>query len=162
MPAGAIAGKHQPGHIEPRSDPLHGGESVIDPGRPRVLWTSAKVDSDNARARGIGETSTRPVMGLEVAQDPHPAVQIDDYLGAHAGRLIDPGADCPPIERYRGVIDARKLRLPRFGERSRSTPFTHLRYVEDCRSVTETRDPGCQLLIDQPLAVATRRHLFEV
>ena len=80
--AGAVAADGDPGRVAPSSAALataqRAGPGVFDGGGEGVLGGEPVVHREDRGPGGVGEEAADPVVGLEVADHPAAAVEIDE------------------------------------------------------------------------------------
>jgi hypothetical protein len=93
--AGAVAADREPRRIDAERgrmalDPSSGGDAVVDGGWKAMLRPHPVVDRHHRAARAVGELAAQGVVGVEVADDPAPAVKVDERRQRRSARARGP------------------------------------------------------------------------
>ena len=102
----------------------------VDRRRPGMLRREPVVDREHLDARARGDPATQPVMRVEVAEHPHPAVQEDEQRARLVDRPVVPGRrprGRPRRRRTQAAAPAgaaRRARAPRGAALRRRGPWT--------------------------------------
>ena len=93
--ARAVAADGDPGGVDAEIGRVARGPKgcrvrVLGRGRELVLGRQPVVDRHHHASRAVGDRATRRVVGVETADDPTPAVEVDERGERRRGRVLRP------------------------------------------------------------------------
>ena len=137
--------------------PAVGGDGVFDRGRKGVLGSEPVIDREHRGGDVGGEEAADAVAGVEVADCPAAAVEVDDQrpvLDPGSRRFVEPRRDRPRRSRDRQVVT--RWAAARFGPAAAAAPARILARRLLRRELAVGR---CRLVPDQARQPQQRLHL---
>ncbi len=153
IPASAVTGDDKRLARVLRGDPDQRVPRVLERRGERVLGGKPVVDRDESTSGALGEHPAHRVVGVEIADRPAAAVDVEDR-GRCLGRFVEPRGDRCAGDRDREVLDDRDLGAGADDVDDEPRLFAGGRGGE----LWQSREARCLQCVDQLPGLGVKRH----